>query len=73
MRNSVICEIIIQYLRLVFLVFFKEIIVYGLLGKTKHNAIGTESEERGSLPAHLLVWAFSAPNVQSEQICVGVI
>ena len=46
-------------------VFFKEIILDGLLGKTKY-AIRLEFQEWSSPHVHSFVWIFNAPNNQNE-------
>ena len=47
-------------------VFLTEIILDGLLGKTKYCAIRIEFQERGSPHVHSFIWTFSATNIQNE-------
>ena len=47
-------------------VFFKEIILDGPFGKTKHNAIRIEFQERSSSHFHSFIRIFNAPNIQNE-------
>ena len=47
-------------------VFFKEIILDGLLGKTKYYAIRIEFQERGSPHVHSFIWIFNASNTENE-------
>ena len=47
-------------------VFFKEIILDGLLGKTKYYAIRIEFQEKGNPHVHSFIWILNAPNIQNE-------
>ena len=47
-------------------VFSTEIILDGLLGKTKYYAIRIEFQERGSPHVHSFIWIFNATNIQNE-------
>ena len=47
-------------------VFFKEVVLYDPLGKTKYYAIRIEFQERGSPHVHSFIWIFNAPNIQNE-------
>ena len=47
-------------------VFFKEIILIGPLGKTKHYAIRIEFQERSSTHIRSCIWIFTAPNIQEK-------
>ena len=46
-------------------VFFDEIILDALLGKTKYYAIPIEYQDRGSLHVHSFIWIFNAPNIEN--------
>ena len=42
-------------------VFFKDMVLDGLLGKTKYYAILNEFQESGSPHISLFIWIFNAP------------
>ena len=44
----------------------KEIMLDGLLWKTKYHAIRIEFQERGSPYVHSLIWIFNVQNIQNE-------
>ena len=48
------------------IIFFKEIILDGPLGKTKYFAIRTEFQERGSPRIYSITWISNAPNIENE-------
>ena len=47
-------------------VFFKEIILDGVLGKAEYYVVHIEFEERWCPHVHLFIWIFNAPNIQKE-------
>ena len=47
-------------------VFFKDVTLDGLLGKTKYYAIHIEFQERGSSHVHSFVRILNAPNIEDE-------
>ena len=47
-------------------VFFKEIILDGLLGKTKFYTISNEFQERVTPHVHSFIWIFNAPNIENK-------
>ena len=49
-------------------VFFKEIVLDGLLGKTKYYAIFIEFQEQGSPHVHSFLWIFNATNIEAAYI-----
>ena len=54
-------------------VFFKEIILDGLLGKTKYYAIYIEFQEKGGPHFHWFIWIFNAPNIENESAYIEFI
>ena len=56
-----------------FEVFFKEIILDGLLGKTKYYAIRIEFQERGSPHVHSFITIFNASNIENEAAYIELI
>lgn len=51
-------------------VFFKEIILDGLLGKTKYYAIRIEFQEMGSSNVNLFIWIFNPANIENGAVCI---
>ena len=47
-------------------VFSKEILLDGLLGKSKYYAVRIELHERGTSHAHSFIWIFNIPNIENE-------
>ena len=51
-------------------VFFKEIILDGLLGKTKYYAIRIEFQEMGSPNVNLFICIFNPANIENGAVCI---
>ena len=54
-------------------VVFKDIILDGLLGKTKNYATRIEFQERSSPHVHSFIWIFKVPNIENETAYVEFI
>ena len=47
-------------------VFFKQILLVGLFGKTKYYAIRIKFQESGSPHVHSFIWILNALNIENE-------